>query len=104
MENLINILAELTVGMVSLVIAYFLIPWLKEKRLIGIVRNAVEAAEKLSEHKSIDKKEYVKKILSAMGIRLSETVEAIIEGCVLELDLLISNVRDPEITDEKDYI
>ena len=64
----------------------------------------MEAAEKLSEHKSIDKKEYVKKILSAMGIRLSETVEAIIEGCVLELDLLISNVRDPEITDEKDYI
>ncbi len=104
MENLINILAELTVGMVSLVIAYFLIPWLKEKRLIAVVRKAVEAAEKLSEHKSIDKKEYVKKILSAMGIRLSETVEAIIEGCVLELDLLISNVRDPEITDEKDYI
>lgn len=104
MENFIDLLAELTVGFVSLAVAYFLIPWLKEKRLIGIVRKAVEAAEKLSEHENLDKKEYVKQILSAMGVKVSEAVDAMIEGCVLELDLLISNVRDPQTADNEDYI
>ncbi len=104
MEKIIATLAELALGAVSLIIAYFLVPWLKEKRLIGIVRKAVEAAEKLSEHQELDKKEYVRRVLACAGVKISDTVEAMIEGCVLELDLLISNVKDPEKDDEGDYI
>lgn len=103
MEELIGMLTELVVGAVTLVVAYFLVPWLKEKRLILIVRKAVEAAEKLSEYQELDKKEYVRRVLACAGIKLNETVEALIEGCVLELDLLISNIRDPETDDTEDY-
>ncbi len=103
MEDLIVTLTELAVGAVTLVIAYFLVPWLKEKRLMGIVRKAVEAAEKLSEHTELDKKEYVRRVLACAGIKLNETVEAMIEGCVLELDLLISNIKDPETDENGDY-
>lgn len=99
MNELSASIAELVFGAVTLAVAYFLIPWLKEKRLIGIVRKAVEAAEKLAEHQSLDKKEYVRRVLACAGIKISETVEAMIEGCVLELDLLISNVKDPESDD-----
>ena len=103
MQELLSMLVELAVGAVSLVLAYFVIPWLKEKRLIGIVRKAVEAAEKLSENQSIDKKEYVRRVLAGAGVKLNETVEAMIEGCVLELDLLISNIKDPETEENEDY-
>ncbi len=104
METLIGTLVELAVGAVTLVLAYFLIPWLKEKRLISVVRKAVEAAEKLSEHQNFDKKEYVRRVLACAGIKLNETVEAMIEGCVLEIDLLISNIKDPEPDENGDYI
>ena len=103
MEELIGMAAELIFGMVSLIVACFLVPWLKEKRLLSIVRKAVEAAEKLSEHESFDKKEYVRRVLRCAGVKLNETVEAMIEGCVLELDLLISNIKDPETDKDGDY-
>ena len=103
MEELIGTLTELAVSAVALVIAYFLVPWLKEKRLMSIVRKAVEAAEKLSEHQALDKKEYVRRIIACAGVKLNETVEAMIEGCVLELDLLISNIKDPATDENGDY-
>ena len=104
MKELIGTLGELAVSAVSLIIAYFLVPWLKEKRLVGIVRKAVEAAEKLSEHQDIDKKDYVQHVLACSGIKLNETVEAMIEGCVMELDLLISNIKDAETDSDGNYI
>ena len=91
------------VSVVALVITYFLVPWLKEKRLLSIVRKAVEAAEKLSERSELDKKEYVLRVLECAGITPNETVEAMIEGCVLELDLIISNIRDPEPDENGNY-
>ena len=49
MENLLEAVVKLLVGFVSVLVAYFLIPWLKEKRIYSIVKKAVEAAEKLSD-------------------------------------------------------
>lgn len=92
MENLLEAVIKLLVGFVSVLVGYFLIPWLKEKRIYSIVKKAVEAAEKLSETQDIDKKEYVKKVLASANVKLTDTVNAIIEGCVLELDLMISGL------------
>ncbi|MBQ1212048.1 MAG: hypothetical protein IIX69_01375 [Clostridia bacterium] len=103
MEKLLEMLVELAVSGAALLMAYFVIPWLKEKRLLSVVRKAVEAAEKLSENQSLDKKEYVHRVLERAGIKIDELVEAMIEGCVLELDLMISNIKDPAIDDAEDY-
>lgn len=103
MEKLLEIFMELAVGGVTLALAYFVIPWLKEKRLLSVVRKAVEAAEKLAENQILDKKEYVRRVLECAGIKLDELVEAMIEGCVLELDLMISNIKDPATDDTEDY-
>ncbi|MBQ7011930.1 MAG: hypothetical protein IJN63_09520 [Clostridia bacterium] len=91
MEQVLSLLAELAVGAVALVVAYYLVPWLKEKRLYSIVKKAVEAAEKLSEREKLDKKEYVRRILASAGVHLCDAVDAVIEGCVLELDLQSSD-------------
>lgn len=65
-----------------------LIPWLKEKRLDGIIMKYVEAAEKLnaSGQLSIPKKEYVLTLLEKRGIPITSDIDAAIESAVVELD------------------
>lgn len=65
-----------------------LIPWLKEKRLDGIIMKYVEAAEKMnaSGQLSIPKKEYVLMLLNKRGIPITDEIEASIESAVIELD------------------
>ena len=60
--------------------------------LLKSVYSPEEAAEKLSETQQIDKNEYVKRVLASANVKLTDTVNAIIEGCVLELDLMISGL------------
>lgn len=96
MENLIEAVVKLVVGFVSVLVAYFVIPWLKEKRIYSIVKKAVEAAEKLSETQDIDKREYVNRVLASANVKLTDAVNAIVEGCVLELDMMISGLIAPD--------
>ena len=58
---------------------------------VSDVKKAVEAADKLSEREKLDKKEYVRRILASAGVHLCDAVDAVIEGCVLELDLRSSD-------------
>lgn len=65
------------------------IPWLKEKRLYGIVEKFVMAAEKKAEAGSLAKplkKDYVIKLLEAKGVTITDEVDAFIEAAVKELD------------------
>lgn len=65
------------------------IPWLKEKRLYGIVEKFVMAAEKKAEDGSLAKplkKDYVIKLLEAKGVTITDEVDAFIEAAVKELD------------------
>ena len=64
------------------------IPWLRERRLDGIIRKYVEAAEKLcaSGQLTIPKKEFVISLLKKRGIPITDEVNACIEACVIELD------------------
>ena len=68
------------------------VPWLKEKRLYGIVQHFVEAAEKLAENNTIDKKEYVLNMLRDKGIEITPEIEAYIESAVKKLDLTVNDV------------
>lgn len=99
-----NIL-EIILTIISLVVSYYVIPyiksdfipWLKEKRLYNVVKSFVQAVEKMAESGAIqkeDKKNKVIELLVNKGIIVDATVDAFIESCVKELDLVTSVVYE----------
>lgn len=99
-----NIL-EIIITIISLVIARYvipyiktdLIPWMKEKRLYNVTKKFVQAVEKLAESgaiKKVDKKAKVIELLENKGITIDETINAFIESCVKELDMVTSVVYE----------
>ena len=95
-----NIL-EIVVTIISVIVARYLVPcikndlvpWLKEKHLHNIVKNFVQAAEKLAESGVIakeSKKDKVVELLESKGITVDATIDAFIESCVKELDIVTS--------------
>lgn len=99
-----NIL-EIILTIISLVIARYvipyvkndLIPWLKEKRLLHIIKGFVQAAEKMAESGAIekaDKNNFVIRLLEKRGIVVDETIRAFIESCVKELDIATSIIYE----------
>lgn len=103
-----NIL-EIIITIISLVIARYaipcikndLVPWLKEKHLYNIVKRFVQAAEKLAESGAINKKSKKEKVIELLenkGITVDATIDAFIESCVKELDIVTSVVYE-EITE-----
>ena len=101
LENVLEIIS----ATISLIVAYYvipyiksdLIPWLKEKRIYNMVKNFVRAVEKLAESGAInkcDKKKKVVELLENKGIEVDATVEAFIESCVKELDIITSVVYE----------
>lgn len=80
-----------------------LVPMLKEKRIYSIVKSFVQAAEKLAETGVIekcDKKKMVIGLLEKKGIVVDNVVDAFIEGCVKELDMLTSVIIEEIIEEE----
>lgn len=108
MNSILPNIFEIIITIISLIIARYVIPyikndfmpWLKDKRIYGIVKSFVQAAEKLAESgviEKIDKKAKVIELLTNKGIVVDATVDAFIESCVKELDMVTSVVRE-EIT------
>ena len=82
------------------------IPWLNEKHLYGVIMKFVRAAEKEFsdvEAAGADKKAYVIRHLEMAGIHVNDTVKALIEAAVEELDLLRESFVTEEITVEPEY-
>lgn len=113
MDSILSNILEIISTIISLVVAFYvipciksdLIPWLKEKRLYAIVESFVRAAEKMAESgmiKKTDKKEMVIKLLKDKGIVVDETVQAFIESCVKELDIITSTVYEEIKTESED--
>ena len=69
------------------------VPWLKDKRLYGIVTVLVKAAEKQREAGTlpIPKYDYVEQMLEAKGIKVTAEVKAMIEAAVKELDIAVDS-------------
>ena len=71
------------------------LPWLSRQRVYSYVRKFVMAAEKMAEAGTInkcDKNAVVVDLLEKNGITVNETVRALIEAAVKELDLLEDKV------------
>ena len=107
LPNIFNIVATV----ISLVVSYYiipcikadLVPFLKEKRIYNIVKNCVQAAEKMTESGIIDKddkKKYVIDLLEKNGIVVDETVDSFIESCVKELDMIGSVIYEEVMEEE----
>lgn len=109
MDSILSNILEIVSTTISLVVAFYvipciksdLIPWLKEKRLYNTVESFVRAAEKMAESgviKKCDKKAKVIELLKNKGVEVNETIEAFIESCVKELDIITSTIYE-EITE-----
>lgn len=94
---MIDIVNELLTTLVKLVIAVagtafmtYGIPYLKQSGMYKIVQMAVRAAEKLcvtGAIKKADKKKYVIAALEKMNIKITPTIEMMIEAAVKEIDI-----------------
>lgn len=104
---------EIIIAIISIVVSYYiipaikndLVPWLKEKHLYDTVKKLVQAVEKLAESGAIqktDKKQEVIKLLENQGIEINESVDALIESAVKELDLVAKTAYDEIVEDEKE--
>lgn len=103
---------EIIGTIISVICAYYvipyikedLIPWLKEQRVYGIIKNFVQAVEKMAESGIIekaDKKQKVIELLARKGIVINATIEALIESAVKELDIITSVVVEEIIKTEE---
>ena len=105
---LIEHFAELVFAVISLMIAKYVvpfikneaIPWLKEKRIYDMVKKYVQAAEKISETTKFDKKAWVVNMLRDSGIEVTEEVDSLIESAVKELDIAVGPIIDVVVGDE----
>lgn len=114
LDSILSNLTEIITTIISLVVAYYvipcikndLVPWLKEKHLHNTIKDFVQAAEKLAESgviEKVNKKAEVIKLLKNRGITVDENIESLIESCVKELDLVTSviykEIVEAEVTE-----
>lgn len=111
MDSILPNILEIIISIISLVVAYYvvpyikndLIPFLKEKHLYNVVKNFVQAAEKMAESGAIDKADKNKKVIELLenkGIVVNKTIKALIESCVKELDMVTAIVYEEIIEAE----
>ncbi len=93
MDYIISIIVGTAILVIAAAITAYVIPWLKDKRLLGTVKTLVEAAEKLAENQPIDKKAWVVAQLTNIGIKVTPFVEAAIESAVKQLDIAMGVVE-----------
>lgn len=91
-----NLVLEFIIAVVTIAVAIFLVPWLKEKlgaeraqQLEELIWKAVQAAEQLfGAGNGAEKKAYVVEYLEARGVD-AEAVDADIEAAVLEVNEMV---------------
>ena len=90
MNQVVSVIVKLVItGAGTAFIAYG-IPYLKQIGMYKIVQMTVRAAEKLGVTgaiKKADKKKYVIAALEKMGVKVTPTIEMMIEAAVKELDI-----------------
>ena len=90
MNQVVSVIVKLVItGAGTAFIAYG-IPYMKQIGMYKIVQMAVRAAEKLGVTgaiKKADKKKYVIAALKKMGVKVTPTIDMMIEAAVKELDI-----------------
>lgn len=111
LDSILPNILEIIITIISMVVSYYVIPyikndfipWLKEKHLYSTVKKFVQAAEKLAESGVIEKgskKDKVIELLKNNGIVVDETIDAFIESCVKELDVITSVIYEEVVETE----
>ena len=93
MDYIISTLIGAAILIITAAVTVYVIPWLKEKHLLGTVKTLVEAAEKLAENQPLDKKSWVVAQLENLGVKVTPFVEAAIESAVKQLDIAMGVVE-----------
>lgn len=96
-SELVVMLTRLVIGVAGGAFIYIGLPYLKNLSIYKIVQMVVRAAEKMGETNQIPKetkKEWVIKMLEHFGVKVNDTVEAMIEAAVEEIDLQVNKIKE----------
>lgn len=101
----VDLIIKVIIPIIGAILTYLIIPFIKAKttkeqrdELYFWVRVAVSAAEQIYKEKGkgIEKKEYVIRFLSSMGINLTiQELDVLIEAAVKELNLVQNELTSP---------
>lgn len=97
MNQVVATIAQLVVAGAGTAFMVYGIPYLKQIGMYKIVQMAVRAAEKVGATgaiKKADKKKYVIAALEKMGIKVTPTIEMMIEAAVKELDIQNNKIEN----------
>lgn len=101
----VDLIIKVIIPIIGAILTYLIIPFIKAKttkeqrdELYFWVRVAVSAAEQIYKEKGkgVEKKEYVIRFLSSMGINLTiQELDVLIEAAVKELNLVQNELTSP---------
>lgn len=97
MNQVVATIAQLVVAGAGTAFMVYGIPYLKQIGMYKIVQMAVRAAEKVGATgaiKKADKKKYVIAALEKMGVKVTPTIEMMIEAAVKELDIQNNKIEN----------
>ncbi len=94
MDYVISVVIGLVILALAIAIGAYVLPWLKQKGLIGVVDVLVAAAEKMAENQQIDKKAWVLSQLVKLGIKITPFMDACVEAAVKRLDIAMGKIGE----------
>lgn len=100
-NEIVSVIVKLVITVAGTAFMTYGIPYLKQIGMYKIVQMAVRAAEKLGVTGAIqkaDKKKYVIAALEKMNIKITPTIEMMIEAAVKEMDMKNKYFVTPVIT------
>lgn len=94
-NEILTLVIRVVIAVLSVVVTYKVIPWLKQRQLYDLVRKGVEAAEKIG-GTGKEKFAIVVEFLDNIGIKVGEDTKILIEAAVQELDIALGKIKDNE--------
>ena len=96
-NELVSVIVRLVIAGAGTAFMAYGIPYLKKIGVYKLVQIAVRAAEKLGATGAIekaDKKKYVMEALERLGVKITPTIETMIEAAVKEMDIQNDKIKD----------
>lgn len=96
-NELVSVIVRLIIASAGTAFMVYGIPYLKKIGVYKLVQIAVRAAEKLGATGAIektDKKKYVMEALERLGVKITPTIEIMIEAAVKEMDIQNDKIKD----------
>ena len=88
MTDVYKMVFEIIISIIAIVLTFYIVPLLRQKKLYDLVKIAVEAAEQIYKESGLGsiKKEWVLSFLESKGCKVtSDEIDAMIESAVRRL-------------------